>query len=311
MSYTVEYAEDIKKSDEVVEDKGVKVLVDPKAVLFLLGTEMDFKIDKMAATFVFNNPNQTGACGCGESVQLTPPLRANSEIALMDLAMDAEAIAELFAAFGAVDVRRMFSGFGLYSEASVRDLPRGVIYLKADENVAALRAEGCSASATRRASDGRDQSVADAGTALRRSGGTRRLGAQAGARAARRKKAAGEAARRGEKQEKDSKAAVRRPATAGRLVFGIGLADHAVAAVALGRIEAGVGALDQRIRVVARRQRGNAGRDRDAAEDLAGRLLLQFLRHHGATDVVGDGERLAQRRVRQHARRIPRRRSAR
>jgi len=72
MSYTVEYAEDVKKSDEVVEDKGVKILVDPKAVLFLLGTEMDFKADKMAATFVFNNPNQTGACGCGESVQLTP-----------------------------------------------------------------------------------------------------------------------------------------------------------------------------------------------------------------------------------------------
>ena len=72
MSYTVEYAEDVKKNDEVVEDKGVKILIDPKAVLFLLGTEMDFKADKMAATFVFNNPNQTGACGCGESVSITP-----------------------------------------------------------------------------------------------------------------------------------------------------------------------------------------------------------------------------------------------
>ncbi len=72
MSYTVEYAEDVKKNDEVVEDKGVKILIDPKAVLFLLGTEMDFKIDKMAATFVFNNPNQTAACGCGESVTLSP-----------------------------------------------------------------------------------------------------------------------------------------------------------------------------------------------------------------------------------------------
>ncbi len=72
MEYTVEYAHDIKPTDEVVEDKGVKILVDPKAVLFLLGTEMDFKTDKMSATFVFNNPNQTGACGCGESVQLTP-----------------------------------------------------------------------------------------------------------------------------------------------------------------------------------------------------------------------------------------------
>ena len=58
--------------DEVVEDKGVKILVDPKAVLFLLGTEMDYKADKLSAQFVFNNPNQTSACGCGESVQLTP-----------------------------------------------------------------------------------------------------------------------------------------------------------------------------------------------------------------------------------------------
>ena len=72
MSYTVEYADEVRTSDEVVEDKGVKVLIDPKAVLFLLGTEMDFKVDKMAATFVFNNPNQTGACGCGESVSITP-----------------------------------------------------------------------------------------------------------------------------------------------------------------------------------------------------------------------------------------------
>ena len=72
MSYTMEYAESAAKFDEVVEDKGVKLLIDPKAVLFLLGTEMDFKVDKLSATFGFNNPNQTSACGCGESVQLTP-----------------------------------------------------------------------------------------------------------------------------------------------------------------------------------------------------------------------------------------------
>ncbi len=69
MAYTIDYASEVLPSDEVVEDKGVKVLVDPKAVLFLLGTEMDFKVDRMAAQFVFNNPNQTSACGCGESVQ--------------------------------------------------------------------------------------------------------------------------------------------------------------------------------------------------------------------------------------------------
>ncbi|MDQ2080761.1 iron-sulfur cluster assembly accessory protein [Xanthobacteraceae bacterium Astr-EGSB] len=72
MSYTMEYAEAAAPTDEVVEDKGVKILVDPKAVLFLLGTEMDFKVEKMSSGFVFNNPNQTSACGCGESVALTP-----------------------------------------------------------------------------------------------------------------------------------------------------------------------------------------------------------------------------------------------
>ena len=72
MAYTMEYAERVDPTDEVVEDKGVRILIDPKAVLFLLGTEMDFKVDKLAAQFVFNNPNQTSACGCGESVQLKP-----------------------------------------------------------------------------------------------------------------------------------------------------------------------------------------------------------------------------------------------
>jgi iron-sulfur cluster assembly protein len=72
MSYTMEYAESVNPNDEVVDDKGVRILIDPKAVLFLLGTEMDFRNDKLSSQFVFNNPNQTSACGCGESVQLTP-----------------------------------------------------------------------------------------------------------------------------------------------------------------------------------------------------------------------------------------------
>jgi iron-sulfur cluster assembly protein len=72
MAYTMEYASEIAPADEIVEDKGVRVLIDPKAVLFLLGTEMDYKTDKLSAQFVFNNPNQTSACGCGESVQLKP-----------------------------------------------------------------------------------------------------------------------------------------------------------------------------------------------------------------------------------------------
>ena len=72
MEYTMSWATEPDKLDEVVEDKGVKVLVDPKAILFLLGTEMDYKVDKLSAQFTFSNPNQTGACGCGESVNLAP-----------------------------------------------------------------------------------------------------------------------------------------------------------------------------------------------------------------------------------------------
>ena len=72
MAYTMEFAEAQTPLDEVIEDKGVRILVDPKAVLFLLGTEMDYKTEKLSAQFVFNNPNQTAACGCGESVQIKP-----------------------------------------------------------------------------------------------------------------------------------------------------------------------------------------------------------------------------------------------
>lgn len=72
MSYTMDFAEEIGRFDEVVDDKGVKIIVDPKAVMFLLGTEMDFKAEKMSAGFIFKNPNQTSACGCGESVAITP-----------------------------------------------------------------------------------------------------------------------------------------------------------------------------------------------------------------------------------------------
>jgi iron-sulfur cluster assembly protein len=72
MAYTMEYAENVNPLDEVIEDRGVRILIDPKAVMFLLGTEMDYRIDKLSAQFVFNNPNQTSACGCGESVQIEP-----------------------------------------------------------------------------------------------------------------------------------------------------------------------------------------------------------------------------------------------
>lgn len=71
-SYTMDYAAQADPLDEVIEDKGVRVLIEPKAVLFLLGTELDFVTDKLSSRFVFSNPNETDSCGCGESVAITP-----------------------------------------------------------------------------------------------------------------------------------------------------------------------------------------------------------------------------------------------
>lgn len=70
--YVVEYAEAADPLDEIVEDKGVKILIEPKAVLFLLGSEIDYETSRLAARFVFHNPNETDACGCGESVTIIP-----------------------------------------------------------------------------------------------------------------------------------------------------------------------------------------------------------------------------------------------
>ena len=79
MEYTMSYASAAGPHDEVVEDKGVKLLIDPTAVMFLLGTEMDYRADRMRSGFVFNNPNQTSACGCGESVTLKPADEASRD----------------------------------------------------------------------------------------------------------------------------------------------------------------------------------------------------------------------------------------
>jgi len=70
--YTLEYAQAADPLDEVVEDKGVTIFVEPKAVLFLIGTEIDYEVSKLSAKFVFRNPNETDACGCGESVTIQP-----------------------------------------------------------------------------------------------------------------------------------------------------------------------------------------------------------------------------------------------
>ena len=70
MSYVMEYAKSSNLNDEVIEDKGVKVLIDPKAIMYLLGTEMDYKKEELSSTFVFKNPNETERCGCGESFKI-------------------------------------------------------------------------------------------------------------------------------------------------------------------------------------------------------------------------------------------------
>ena len=70
MSYMMEYAKEAKKNEEVIEDKGVKVFIDANAVMYLLGTEMDYKKDKFSSQFVFKNPNETERCGCGESFKV-------------------------------------------------------------------------------------------------------------------------------------------------------------------------------------------------------------------------------------------------
>ena len=70
MSYVMEYTKEANPNDEVIEDKGVKVLIDPKAIMYLLGTEMDYKKEEFSSTFIFKNPNETERCGCGESFKV-------------------------------------------------------------------------------------------------------------------------------------------------------------------------------------------------------------------------------------------------
>jgi iron-sulfur cluster assembly protein len=75
--YILEYAAAADPLDEVVEDKGVTILVEPKAVLFLVGSEIDYETTRLSSKFVFRNPNETDACGCGESVTIVPAANAN------------------------------------------------------------------------------------------------------------------------------------------------------------------------------------------------------------------------------------------
>ena len=72
MTYTMDLADEVRPADEVIEDQGVKILIAPKDLMFLLGTRLDFEVDRLQASFTFQNPNETGACGCGELVSITP-----------------------------------------------------------------------------------------------------------------------------------------------------------------------------------------------------------------------------------------------
>ncbi len=80
MEYTMDYAEEAQPLEEVVEDNGITIMIDPKAILFLLGTEVDYVVEKLSSRFVFNNPNQTDACGCGESVTIVPIRSQSMEV---------------------------------------------------------------------------------------------------------------------------------------------------------------------------------------------------------------------------------------
>lgn len=72
VSYVMDFTDKVSSFDEVIESQGIKLIIEPKSLMFLLGTRLDYKTEKMRSGFVFENPNQTDACGCGESVKLVP-----------------------------------------------------------------------------------------------------------------------------------------------------------------------------------------------------------------------------------------------
>ncbi len=121
MSYTMNYAEDHQSAGRGDRGSGHRIFIEPKAILFLIGTEMDFETTKLGSRFVFKNPNQTAACGCGESVSITPGRRA-----LMP--GDPDRFDDLFAPFGKIVVRRMFGAEGLFRDG----LMFGIVYRRTD-----------------------------------------------------------------------------------------------------------------------------------------------------------------------------------
>jgi hypothetical protein len=130
MEYTFEVARETAKGDEVVTEKDATVIVDAKAVLFLLGTELDFKTDRFSSTFVFNNPNQVSACGCGESVEIKPRAGAGRS---RRTERGCRRHPRGFRGYLAVRIRLLFGGHGIYDGELIFALESGgEIYLKTD-----------------------------------------------------------------------------------------------------------------------------------------------------------------------------------
>ena len=115
MEYTVDLVREPAPGDDMVDVGGAKVFVNPQATLFLLGTEMDFEVTKLRTGFVFRNPNQTSACGCGESVEIRPAA-AGAPRRGARLSVDLDWLHDLFEPFGPVSIRRMFGGAGVYRD---------------------------------------------------------------------------------------------------------------------------------------------------------------------------------------------------
>ena len=134
MSYTMELAEATNPTDEIVEDKGVRLLIDPKAVLFLLGSQMDFKVDRLSATFAFSNPNGSRPAAAAKRRDHPSEPRGASRAGLISLdARGRRGPEGAVRAFWSVTVKRMFGGSGIYAEGLCFAIElKGEVFLKTD-----------------------------------------------------------------------------------------------------------------------------------------------------------------------------------
>ena len=149
MEYTVDLVREASPADDMVDVGGAKVFVNPQATLFLLGTEMDFEVTKLRTGFVFRNPNQTSACGCGESVEIRPASRTRWPRLAAE--RDFDWLHDLFEPVGPITIRRMFGGAGIYRDGIMFALVSdGEVYLKATIRQPTLPRRDAGRSSTRR-----------------------------------------------------------------------------------------------------------------------------------------------------------------